>query len=359
MNKVGAGPPHHPPSPPGDAGAALRRETRAYEEVDPRRSLWQLVTTIPPFLTLCVLMYLSVAVSPLLTLGLALPAAGFFVRIFIIQHDCGHGSFFRARWANTLVGVFCSLITLTPYLMWRRQHAGHHSHWNNLDRRFSGSDIYSGCLTVAEYRRLSPMRRRMQRVIQHPLVAWCLVPPLVFLLLYRLPFDTPADWLKERRALHLTNVALLAVYGGLGWLLGFATVALVQGPIIIVAGMVGVWLFSVQHRFEQALWARQETWHPVSAALEGSSHLKLPRVFQWFTGNIGFHHVHHLNPRIPNYRLEACHRAIPAFQRAHVITPRAGLRAWRAALWDEGTGHMVPFPKEAVIATVARAGRKG
>lgn len=325
--------------------AALRRTTRDYEAIDFRRSLGQLSTAIPPFLLLCGLMYASLALSPLLTLALAFPAAGFLVRIFVIQHDCGHGSFFRSRLANSVTGVLCSLITLTPYLMWRRQHAGHHSHWNNLDRRLSGSDIYSGCLTVDEFLHLSPMRRRIHRLVQHPLVAWCVLPPLVFLLLYRLPFDAPAEWRRERRAVYLTDLALLAVYGGLGWSLGFGAMALVQVPIIVIASMTGCWLFSVQHRFERALWARQDAWNPVSASLEGSSYLKLPRLLQWFTANIGFHHIHHLNTHIPNYRLEACHRAVPAFQRVQVITPGCGWRAWRAALWDEDRFCMVPFPR--------------
>jgi omega-6 fatty acid desaturase (delta-12 desaturase) len=141
---------------------------------------------------------------------LAVAAAGFLVRIFIIQHDCGHGSFFRSRAANDAVGMLCSLVTFTPYLMWRRQHAGHHSHWNNLDRRVSGTDIYSGCLTLDEYRRLSGPRRRLYRLMQHPVVSWLVLPPVIFLLLYRVPFDTPRTWRRERRAVHLTNLALLA-----------------------------------------------------------------------------------------------------------------------------------------------------
>lgn len=324
--------------------AAVRRATRPFEDVDTRRSLGQLILAVPPFLLVCALMYLCAAKSWLLSLALAPLAAGFLVRVFVIQHDCGHGSFFRSRRANTLTGVLCSLITLTPYLMWRRQHAGHHGNWNNLDRRLSGCDIYSGCLTIEEYRQLSPVRRRLHRVIQHPLVAWCVLPPLIFLLLYRFPFDTPAGWRRERRSLHLTNLALLAIYGGLGWAFGFGAVALVQGPPVVIGAMAGVWIFSVQHRFERALWAHQEAWNSVSAALEGSSYLKLPRILQWFSGNIGFHHVHHLNSHIPNYRLEACHNAIPALQRAHVVTLGLGLRAWRAALWDEARGEMVRLP---------------
>ena len=157
-------------------------------------------------------------------------------------------------------------------------------------------------------------------------------------MLYRVPFDTPKGWRRERRAVQLTNLALLGVILGLGFTLGFRAMALVQGSMLMIAAMVGVWLFSVQHRFEQALWMREQSWHPVAAAIEGSSYLKLPRVLQWFTGNIGFHHVHHLNPRIPNYRLEACHVASPALRLASVISAWQGLGAWRSALWDDPLG---------------------
>lgn len=305
--------------------------------------MWQMATSFLPFLALCAAMYWSLALSYALTLALAVPAAGLVVRIFIIQHDCGHGSFLRARWANGAVGMACSLATFTPYAMWRRQHAGHHGRWNNLDCRQSGADIYSSCLTVAEYHDLPPRQRWRYRLMQHPLVAWILLPPLVFLVLYRVPFDTPSAWAAERRAVYLTDLALLALYGGLGLLVGFRAMALVQGPIMVIAAIIGVWLFSIQHRFERALWARQDVWSPIAAALEGSSHLDLPCILQWFTGNIGFHHVHHINPRIPNYRLEACQDACPALRQVPVMKPWQALRAWRAALWDEAAGRMVPF----------------
>lgn len=332
----------------------LRRVTRVYEGAVLRRSLWQMANSFLPFLAICALMYWSLSASYVLTAALAFVAAGFVVRIFIIQHDCGHGSFFRSRRANDAVGVLCSLVTFTPYLMWRRQHAGHHGSWNNLDRRSSGADIYSGCLTVDEFRRLSPWRRWRYRLLQHPLMSWIVLPPAVFLLLYRVPFDAPRAWRRERRGVHLTNLALLGLILGLGFALGFRSVLLVQGSIMVIAATIGVWLFSVQHRFERALWARQDAWHPVSAALEGSSYLELPPILQWFSGNIGFHHIHHLNTRIPNYQLAACHDASPALrQGVHIMKPWQALRAWRAALWDERTRRMVPF------ATCAEAPPRG
>ena len=343
----GTGQPLDSSNPGGDDRDALRRSTRVYEAGKLRHSLWQMANSFLPFFILCALMYRTLAISLPLTAALAVLAAGFVVRIFIIQHDCGHGSFFRSRAANHAVGMFCSLITVTPYLLWRRQHAGHHGHWNNLDHRLYGSDIYSGCLTLAEYEQLSGPRRWLYRLSQHPVISWLVLPPFVFLLLYRVPFDTPHDWRRERRMLHLTNLALLAVFLTMGFTLGFGPVLLIQGSVIALAAIVGVWLFSIQHRFETALWARQAAWHPVSAALQGSSYLELPPLLQWFTGNIGFHHVHHLNPRIPNYRLEACHDAIPALQTAFVMRPWDGLKAWRGALWDEERARLVPIPRAA------------
>jgi acyl-lipid omega-6 desaturase (Delta-12 desaturase) len=288
-------------------------------------------------------MYASLGLSYGITLALAVPAAGFVVRIFIIQHDCGHGAFFRSRRANAIIGTLCSLVTLAPYAHWRRQHARHHANWNNLDRRLSGLDIYSSCLTTDEYRNLDAWRRAAYRVSRHPLVSLVTLPPLVFLLLYRVPFDTPRRWKTERGAVHLTNLALLGLVLALGFTLGFRQVLMVQLPICVMAAIFGVFLFSLQHRFEHTLWARREDWNFVAASVQGSSYLKLPRSLQWITGNIGFHHVHHLNPRIPNYRLQACHDANPVLQTAPVLTLWSGLRSVRYALWDEHQGRMVPF----------------
>jgi omega-6 fatty acid desaturase (delta-12 desaturase) len=308
-------------------------------------SLGQLASTALPLLALNALMYASWSISYWLTLALAVPTAGFVVRLFIIQHDCGHGSFFASRRLNDIVGRLCSLVTFAPYGHWRRQHAGHHGIWCNLDRRQSGADIYSSCLTVAEYRAMSPWRRRIYRLMMHPVVANLLLPPIVFLVVYRLPFDTPAAWRRERLSVHATNLALLGLIVGLGLVLGFGAVAAVQLPIIATAAVIGVWLFSVQHRFETTLWARQETWEAVSASLKGSSYLKLPGVLRWITGNIGFHHIHHLDPRIPNYRLRDCHRALAdTVAPLPTLTLGRALLGFRCALWDEDHGRMVPFP---------------
>jgi len=288
-------------------------------------------------------MHAVAGLSYWLALLLAPLAAGFLVRVFIIQHDCGHHAFFRSRRANDIVGAACSLLTLTPYASWRRQHAGHHGVWNDLDRRQSGADIYSSCLTVDEYAALGPWERRWYRITRHPLVANVLLPPLVFVLLYRLPFDMPRSWKRERRMVHATTLALVALLGGLGMFLGFGRLAAVQLPVTGLAAIAGVWLFSVQHRGERTIWVRHAAWDPTSAALQGSTYLQLPRILQWFTGNIGFHHVHHLNPRVPNYRLQACHERIAQRCTVPKLSFRDGLRALRLAVWDEERARMVTF----------------
>jgi omega-6 fatty acid desaturase (delta-12 desaturase) len=340
------------PPPPQQEGAAPDRRTMlaslaAFQAPSTSRSITQLAVTAAPYAALLGFMYYAYYhISPWLSLALALPAAGFVVRLFIIQHDCGHGAYFRSRRANEVVGWLCSLTTYTPYALWRRHHAQHHAVWNNLDRRPTGGDIYSGCLTLAEYEALSPLRQRLYRAALHPLVSQLLLPPVVFILLYRVPWGTPPGWRKERAGVYLTNLLIGAFLLTLTLLLGWQPVLLVQLPVVAVASIIGVWLFSVQHRFEHSLWARQTDWTAAGAALHGSSWLRLPKVLQWFTGNIGFHHVHHLMPRVPNYRLQAAHRAEPAFA-ANVtgLTLWQALRAPSFTLLDEARGAMVRFPR--------------
>jgi omega-6 fatty acid desaturase (delta-12 desaturase) len=335
-----------PPSgePPTVDAPALRGILAAHQAPVLWRSLGQIATTFVPFFGLIAAMYATLAISAWLSLALALPAAGLIVRIFIIQHDCGHGAFFRSRAANEWLGRLCSLITMTPYANWRRQHANHHAMWNNLDRRNTGADIYSTCMTVAEYRALSPLRRWGQRAMHHPLVAQLLLPPLVFLALYRVPFDTPPSWRRERASVLLTDLGLAGLFTLLVLLLGAGPVALVQLPTIAIAAILGVWIFSVQHRFEDVLWSREADWTVAGAALFGSSHLRLPRVLQWFSGNIGFHHIHHLMPRVPNYRLEECHKACAAIAPGtKSLSLGQALRAPTYTLWDEAKARMVRF----------------
>lgn len=298
--------------------------------------------------TLGAMYYLALEVSYWPVLALAPLAAGFLVRIFIIQHDCGHASYFRSRRAMAALGVLCSLCTLTPFTSWRRQHKGHHAIWNNLDRRQSGVDIYSTCLTVNEYRRLTPRQRWRYRLARHPLVANLLLPPVVFLVLYRLPFDMPKSWRRERRDVLFTNLSLLALYGGLGLVFGFGTMLAVQLPVIALGAIVGVGLFTLQHRGEEVVWSRREEWDPAAASIEGSTYLRLPRILQWFTGNIGFHHVHHLNHRVPNYRLQRSHEAIMQLAPCiRTLSLWSGVRSLNFVLWDELRKRMVTFREAA------------
>jgi omega-6 fatty acid desaturase (delta-12 desaturase) len=323
--------------------ADVRRAAASFARPSRWRSTLQLLTSFGPFIASCVAMYLAYPISPWLTLALSVPTGAFLVRVFIVQHDCGHGAFFASRSANTLVGRLCSLITLTPYANWGRQHGAHHANWNNLDRRTTGSDIYSACLTVREYQALSPWQRFLYRLPRHPVIAHIVLPPLVFLLLYRLPFDTPRAWVRERLSVHLTNLALAAMFTTLVALVGWREVLLVHGPIMVVASILGVWLFSLQHRFETARWSAEGDWSFIRASLDGSSYLRLPRILHWLTGNIGFHHVHHLNPRVPNYALRACHEAVNSLHPVQGLSLRDGFSAPRLTLWDETRGRLVRF----------------
>jgi len=288
-------------------------------------------------------MYLVYPISPLLAFTLSLPTGTLLLRVFIVQHDCGHGSFFASRRANALVGRLCSLITMTPYANWGRQHGLHHANWNSLDGNTSGSDIYSACMTVSAYRALTRRQRLLYKLPRHPFVANLLLPPIIFLVLYRVPFDTPRSWARERRSVHLTNLALACLFGTLALLFGWREVLSIHLPIMIVASIMGVWLFSLQHRFETTRWATKAQWRFADAALVGSSWFGLPRPLQWLTGNIGFHHIHHLNPLVPNYRLHAAHQTVQALYPAPRLSMRDGLRAPWLTLWDEAKERLVSF----------------
>lgn len=326
------------------SGRAQLRAAASFQTPILVKSIWQIASTGAAYMAVLIAMYVAYSYSVWLSLLLVIPAAGLVVRLFIIQHDCGHGAFFQSRRANLIVGVACSLATLTPFTNWRRHHAVHHKQWNNLDTRDMGSDIYSTCLTVDEYQAMSPFRQWTARIVRNPLIAHILIPPIVFLILYRVPFETPRAWVQERAAVWITNCGLLIGAGALALIVGVWPVLLLQVPVVALAAIIGVWLFSVQHRFEDAHWARSSEWSAVSAALHGSSFLALPPVLQWFSGNIGYHHVHHLVPRVPNYRLRACHEACAElFGGARVLRLREALQAPAFTLWDEKSNEMVSF----------------
>ncbi|HUA52838.1 MAG TPA: fatty acid desaturase [Candidatus Sulfotelmatobacter sp.] len=323
--------------------ASLISALANYAQPNDRASGLQLAGAIVLFVGCWAAAYLALRVSLLLGLALTLPAAGLMIRIFVLQHDCGHGALFRSARANTVAGTLCSVFTFTPFAHWRRQHARHHGSWNNLDRRRSGLDIYSDCRTVREYRQLSPMRRLAYRLMRHPIVAHLIIPPMIFLLLYRTPFDTPKGWRRERRSVHVTNLAILAQAVCIGGLLGFGSVAIIELTTLLMASIGGVWLFALQHKFEGVNWVRQPEWNLTAASLTGASCLRLPAVLQWFTGNIGFHHIHHLNPRVPNYRLQEAYEALPRLRAATTLGLLGGLRAVGYVLWDETQAKLVRF----------------
>lgn len=303
------------------------------------KGLWQLTNTLVPYAALWYLMYRSLAVSVWLTLPLALLAGGFLVRIFIIFHDCTHGSFFNSRRANELVGCVMGLFCFTPYYRWRREHSAHHASAGDLDRRGTG-DVWT--MTVQEYLEASRWKRCAYRLARNPFILFVIAPLMLFLVLERIP--TAKDGPRERLSVHGTNAALVLMVAGLSWVFGWKAYLVLQLAAVMVAGSAGVWLFYVQHQFEGVYWERGQDWDYEKAALHGSSYYKLPRVLQWFSGNIGFHHIHHLSPRIPNYHLENCQRSEPLFQTVKPVTLLASLKSFNFRLWDERRRKMVGYP---------------
>lgn len=311
------------------------------------KSWWQIANSVLPFCGLWYLMYLSSFWSYFLTLALAIPAAGFVVRIFIIQHDCGHHSFFRNRRANDMLGTLCGVLTLTPYHFWKRTHSRHHASSGDLNHRGHG-DV--GILTVDEYLGRSRLGRLQYRVYRHPLILFVFGASYLFLIQQRTTFSLPRSWRRERMSVHLTNAALLTMVA-LGWYtIGLTSFLSIHLPIFVLAAAIGSWLFYVQHQFEDAYWQPHETWEFSRSAMEGSSYYRLPRVLQWFTGNIGFHHIHHFDSRIPNYNLAGCYAAEPAFQQAVTFGIRDSLKCTRMKLWDEKRQRMAPFADAHVAA---------
>jgi len=302
------------------------------------RSLLGIATSLVPYFALLVLMYVALDVSYLLVLALAIPAAGFQVRTFIAFHDCAHGSFLPSKRANAWVGAALGLVLYTPFQSWRHNHAVHHATAGDLDRRGVG-DVLT--LTVAEYRALSLRGRLGYRLFRNPLVMFGL-GPIYGLILYPRVVSRSARP-RIRRSVFATNIGLAVVIGGLCWLVGWREFLLVQSPTLLLAGAAGVWLFYVQHQFEDTYWQSTGDWSYAEAALQGSSYLKLPRVLQFFSGNIGLHHVHHLSAKVPNYNLQRAHDQNPIFHGVPTLSLWDGLRAVRLKLWDEGRGRLVTF----------------
>jgi omega-6 fatty acid desaturase (delta-12 desaturase) len=328
-------------NPSATAYSGWRTLVARYQQPDMRKSIWQIINSFGGLFLCWLLMYLSLSVGYWLTLLLALPAAGFLVRIFIIQHDCGHGSFFKARRANDSIGILCSLSTLIPYKFWRKCHAVHHAHHAELEERGIG-DVWT--MTVSEYQQAPWWKRAAYRVFRHPLFLFGIAPTINFVLLTRLPIGGQSNWNRgERASIWWTNLAIAGWVAAMSALIGFGAVVMIYLPVIMIAGSVGTWLFYVQHQFERTYWEHTPEWDYTLAALQGSSYYKLPRLLQWFTGNIGFHHIHHLSPRIPNYHLQQCHEQNPLFQRVVHLTIKSSFQTAWLALWDEERRLLVSF----------------
>ncbi len=314
---------------------------RKYQQPDLRKSMWQVVNSFGGLFLSLMLMYLSLSVGYWLTLLLAVPAAGFLVRIFIIQHDCGHGSFFRSRCANNAVGILSGLLTLVPYKFWRKTHAIHHAHHAELEERGIG-DVWT--MTVAEYLQARWWKRVVYRVFRNPFFLFGIAPAINFIIMQRLPVGVKKSWpTDEKTSVWWTNLAIAGWLAAASAFVGLGAVLMVGLPVIVIAASVGTWLFYVQHQFERTYWEHTPQWDYTLAAMHGSSYYKLPSILQWFTGNIGFHHIHHLSPRIPNYNLQQCHEENPLFQRVAQLTLLSSLKTVLLALWDEKQRRLVTF----------------
>ncbi|HEY6168523.1 MAG TPA: fatty acid desaturase [Verrucomicrobiae bacterium] len=327
------------PPPKIHADTAVWKEiVLKYQEPSLWRALWQVVNTFGAFAILWYLMYRSREVSYWLTIPLAVLAGGILIRVFIIFHDCGHGSFFKSRMANDVLGFIAGVLTFTPYYHWRWEHSIHHASAGHLDKRGTG-DVWT--MTVQEYLEASRWKRFAYRLARNPIVLFGLAPLFLFLVLQRFP-KSRADK-RERYSVYWMNLAILGMAAGLSWVFGIVPYVLIQLTIQMVGGGVGVWMFYVQHQFEDVYWERGENWDFTAAALQGSSFYKLPKVLQWFSGNIGFHHIHHLSPRIPNYNLERCHRADPLFQQVKPITLTTSWKSMTFRFWDEQRKKLVGY----------------
>jgi omega-6 fatty acid desaturase (delta-12 desaturase) len=308
-----------------------------YQTSETRRSLWQLANSVIPFFLLWYAMWRSLEVGYWLTLLLAVPAAGFLVRTFIIFHDAGHGSFFKSSRANTLTGYFTGILTWTPYEYWRHDHAVHHATNGDLDRRGKG-DVYT--MTVTEYLAAPLWTKILYRLTRSPLIMFTFGPLIQFIVVNR--FYVPGTGKRERNSVIFTNLALLAVIATLVWLIGWQAFVLVELPVMLLATVAGVWVFYVQHNFDRTYMVRHDEWDFFTAGMNGSSFYKLPWLLQWFSGNIGFHHIHHLSPKIPNYKLPEVYRDNPVFH-VRPVTIMLSLKSLGYRLWDEQQQRLVGF----------------
>lgn len=309
-----------------------------YNKPNNLKSWWQLINSTGAYLLMWVLMIWSLKYSYWLTLALMVPAAGFLVRTFIIFHDCGHGSFFRSKRMNTVTGIITGLLVFTPYHRWHRDHQIHHRTVGNLEKRGVG-DVMT--LTVGEYQDLSRWKRFVYRLYRHPVFLLGVAPILLFLVLFRLPKKYMTRW--EHVYIHLTNLALVVMVAVMVMTLGWKAYLMIQLPVLYLATVHGVWLFYVQHQFRHVIWSDSSSWDYKTMALSGSSFFKLPKLLNWFTGNIGYHHIHHLSPVIPNYNLKKCNDENSLFSEVKPVTFWSAFETLALRLWDEKRGLLISF----------------
>jgi len=313
---------------------------KAHAQPDTRRSVMQLMTTVLPLAGLWVAMMITVGDAYWITLILSVPAAAFLVRLFIIQHDCGHRSFFRSRGLNDKLGALIGVMTLTPHAYWRQAHNTHHATCGNLTKRGIG-DV--NVLTVKEYVNLPKWKRMVYRAYRNPMTILGVGPIYLFFIKYRLPLDLIRSQPKLLVSVMGTNLGILGAVTGLGYAFGFLEVLMVQLPVSLIASATGVWLFYVQHQFERTFWKEERDWDFYAASVLASSFYDLPKLLNWFTGCIGIHHIHHLSNRIPNYRLSACLNDMPELRQVNRIGLRDSLSCFKLALWDEARQRLISF----------------
>ena len=311
---------------------------RKYNKPDVKKSIWQIVNSLIPYAFMWYLMYLSLQFSYAVTLLLALIASGFLIRIFIIFHDCGHGSFFKSAKANNAVGMIAGFLTFTPYQMWHHHHRIHHASAVNLDKRGIG-DVWT--MTKEEYLNSVKPAQRYYRFFRNPFVMFIIGP--LFVIFFQNRVTRKRMNREDRIHVYITNVAILLMSAGLIMLMGWKAFLMIQLPVIFFSHSIGIWLFLIQHNFEDINWERNDNWDYKTAAFRGCSFLRFPAVFQWFTGNIGFHHVHHLSPRIPNYHLARCHYENDIFRDIKPIRFLSTFSFLKLHLWDEENQRMIGF----------------
>lgn len=309
-----------------------------YSKPEISKSVWQIINTFIPYVGLWLLIIWSLSVSYWITAGLIVVAAGFLVRLFIIFHDCGHGSFFKSKKANRAVGMFFGILAFTPYDKWHNEHMQHHATVGNLDKRGVG-DIWT--MTSEEYLAAGKWLRFRYRLYRNPLIMFGVGSLYIFVFKNRFP-NSDSDR-KEKINIWFTNAALLALFAIMGSLIGFFTFLIIQLSIVYLAAIAGLWLFYLQHQYEEVSWVRSSDWNYLKIALDGSSFVKFPKVLQWFSGNIGFHHIHHINARIPNYKLEKVYNENPVFKQVEPVTFLKSLKTLKLRLWDEKLQRLIGF----------------